>query len=249
MNPPAPTVTGAKPASSAERTRTCVGCGMHVPRERARSELIRLVLVPGPAEVTVAVDLAGGAVGRGAWVHGRHACLDSAARRGLARAARARVDVDVERLGAAINAAAERRVVGLLGAARRSGQLAVGSTAVEQALEQGRVSLLLVAQDAAAAAGSTAVREAIVHGRAAVWGTRASLGELARGEGSVVGVIGVLSESIAAATRQAMALAHGFEAPPHRAGTGRETGDRTSLAEGRSPRVDDVRRARRRASH
>jgi predicted RNA-binding protein YlxR (DUF448 family) len=220
-----------------------------VPRERARDELVRLVLVPGPADFTVAVDLAGGAVGRGAWVHGRYACLEGAARRGLARAARGRVDVDVGRLGAAITAAAERRVLGLLSAARRSGQLAVGSTAVEQALGHGRVSLLLVAQDATAAAASTAVREAIGHGRAAVWGTRASLGELARGQGSVVGVIGVLSESIAAATRQAMALAHGFEAPPHRAGTGRETGGRASLGEGRSPSVEDVRRARRPASH
>jgi predicted RNA-binding protein YlxR (DUF448 family) len=220
-----------------------------VARERAHEELVRLVLVPGEGQLAVAVDLAGGATGRGAWVHGRRPCVERAAQRGLARSARGRVSADATTLGAAIATAAERRLTGLLGAAVGSGQAAVGSTAVERALQHGQIALLLVAQDAAAAASSSGVRDALAHGRAMVWGTRRSLGVLCRGEGSEVAVVGVLSESIAVAVRHALALARSFQAPPRRADEGRESAAPTSPGGVRAPSLDGAVRARRPASH
>ena len=72
-------------AGASRRERTCVGCGERVPVDRARDEMVRLVLLPAQHGMEVAVDLAGHSSGRGAWVHGRTQCLERAAARGLAR--------------------------------------------------------------------------------------------------------------------------------------------------------------------
>jgi predicted RNA-binding protein YlxR (DUF448 family) len=73
------------------RVRTCVGCGERVELQRsdaAAVTLIRLVLGSGGE---VAVDAASGGFGRGIHVHPQPACVERAALRGIARAAKAKV--------------------------------------------------------------------------------------------------------------------------------------------------------------
>jgi predicted RNA-binding protein YlxR (DUF448 family) len=171
--------------------------------------MLRLALVPTEADTRVVVDLTGRAPGRGSWVHARPACLRRAAERGLARAARGRVQVDLPSLLREIREAGDRRVEGLLAAARRSGQLALGTTAVERAALQGAVWLCVVASDAAAAARSAPVGRLAAEGRVTVWGTKACLGALRSSDGDV-GVLAVLSEGIAREVRSTVALVEGI---------------------------------------
>ena len=63
--------------------RTCVGCRVTAPK----GALVRVVRTPAGI---VAVDAAGSAPGRGAYVHRRAVCVEAAVRRGgLARSLRA----------------------------------------------------------------------------------------------------------------------------------------------------------------
>lgn len=172
--------------------RTCVGCG----RKDDPAELVRLVVdVSGE----VAVDLAGKAFGRGAWIHASPACLDRGGKRGLSRSFRATVRAGPEALAAAIVQAAERRVTGLLMAALRSKQAVLGADAVTERAALGQVELIVVACDAAAAAGLPVITRAIAEGRAVAWGTKSRLGALAgRAE---VAVLGIQSAKLADAVR------------------------------------------------
>lgn len=186
--------------------RTCVGCGVAVP-QRARSELVRLVIVPEGQSASVRVDLAGSARGRGAWVHPRPGCLDRAVSRGLARAATRPVVVDRAGLVGQLVAGAERRVDGLVASALRSGKIAVGASAVRRSWHRGKAKLLLVAADAAAAARLTEVRQAVDQGRALVWRDKAHWAAAMSATGDEVGVLAVESDSIAAEIRRVVALA------------------------------------------
>ena len=173
------------------KTRSCVGCGERVVLSRARSQLIRLVLVARAdcGGVDVVVDLAGRAMGRGAWLHAREACVARAAKDGLARAAKGRVHTNCAALRNAIAAAALRRADGLLLSARRARLLAVGADAVRDALAASRVQLLLLARDAAAAARTAAVVRCQARGLALMWSNKTRLGELlGRREVAVVAV-------------------------------------------------------------
>lgn len=208
--------------SARPRARTCVGCGERVDVTAAgRASLVRLILGP---EGEVAVDPGDGGFGRGAHVHPRPDCLAKAVQRGLAKAAKGRVhSIQVgegaeglaplrpDTLAAAIKAAMDRRVEGLLAAAGRSRQVALGSDAVTGACERGEAGLVVVACDAAAAADLTEVRRAIGEGRAVSWGTKQSLGALFGGgeaaRPSGVGVLAITSASIAAAARDAVQIA------------------------------------------
>lgn len=78
-------------SSTSSRVRTCVGCGERVTLQRADAAamtLVRLVLGPGGE---VAVDAGAGGFGRGVHVHPRPDCVERAAQRGLARAAKSKV--------------------------------------------------------------------------------------------------------------------------------------------------------------
>ena len=77
--------------ATSSRVRTCVGCGERVTLQRSRAAaltLVRLVLGPGGE---VAVDAGSGGFGRGVHVHPRPECVERAALRGIARAAKAKV--------------------------------------------------------------------------------------------------------------------------------------------------------------
>jgi len=211
--------------------------------------MVRLVLLPAQHGMEVAVDLAGHSSGRGAWVHGRTQCLERAAARGLGRSARAPISLQQATLCGAIVTAAERRVAGLLHAARRSGKLAAGTSAVERALEQGQARLLLVAGDAAAAAGTQAVQRALASGFAFVWGTKSSLGAIARGAGAEVGVMAIVSEPIAEAVRRTVALGHACAAHLYRRGADGAGAAAPSLDVVRLPSPDQRLRRRRPVSN
>lgn len=178
-------------------TRTCVGCR----ESTAPSELVRLVLGP---EGQVVPDLAGGAQGRGAWVHARPTCIERAAPRGLSKSYKAEVTVTPASLVADLRAAARRRVTSLLGAASGARKLAIGATPVKEELAAGTVCLLVVATDARAAVESREVARAISDGLAVAWGTKAELGAATRR--NEAGVIGVLDSGFASALRHGIEL-------------------------------------------
>jgi len=131
-------------AAESESERTCAGC-----RTRdARDELLRFVHVPDFTPSLVA-DLAGRLGGRGVWVHPRTACLRRAVRGGFARALKTKVEIEVEALQTQGVLQLNRRIYGLLLAAHRRRQLALGTDAARLALAACTARLLLVAKDAA----------------------------------------------------------------------------------------------------
>jgi predicted RNA-binding protein YlxR (DUF448 family) len=191
-------------------TRTCVGCGARVERAAVRRELVRLVLVPREdGAFDVVADISGSATGRGAWVHVRQSCLQAAAKKGLARAARGAVKVSVPALEQQIRSAALRRARSLLRSARSAGRLAVGSTEVTEASASGKSVLLVVANDAAAAAKLPAVIGALGAGEALAWGTKDEL-SAAIASPRPVAVIAICDHGIAGAFHHAVSVAETF---------------------------------------
>ena len=186
----------------ARNERTCAGCGDKAPA----GELVRLVHGPG---LTVAVDAAGGAFGRGAHVHPRPECLAKACKGGLARAFKANVKVSPEELGDAIGAAMDRRLEGLLVAASLGGGLAVGADAAREAMVKGRASLVVVARDAGSVADDREVVEQVSRGRAIAWGEKARLGALVGRGRSEVAVLVVTSKAERIAEEVKSAFARG----------------------------------------
>ena len=177
--------------------RTCVGC-----REAsAADELVRLVLAP---DGSVAVDLTGGAFGRGAWIHARPRCIAAASPRGLARSWKTEVRATQEAVLEALRVAADRRIIGLIRAATGAKKLAIGSTAVAEAIERGRAALLVVARDARAAAESREVQVQVAKGLVIAWGTKTELGAATHREETAI--LGVLDAGLARALKQAILL-------------------------------------------
>jgi ribosomal protein L7Ae-like RNA K-turn-binding protein len=180
--------------------------------------MVRLVLdAESPA---VAVDFKGGNFGRGVWVHPRPQCVARACKvvtRELGS------DVEAPALHALLVAAAERRALSLIVAARRAGKLAVGSTAVKQALGDGSARVLVVATDARAAATTPWVEQAVAAGRVVAWSTKDELGEaLGRQE---AGVIAVLDDGLKEALEHALEVVH-MAAPDAAISEGRHRVDR-----------------------
>jgi uncharacterized protein len=161
--------------------RTCIGC-----QQRSYpGDLVRMVLGP---DASVAFDLAGGAIGRGAWVHPSEACLRKAAK-ATARSLRADGSVDVDALMLSLAAAAVRRTVGLLGAAHRARHMAMGGDACREAFAEGRARLVILATDAKAAKDKAWLDAAATAGLLARWSTKAELGAIVGREELAVMVV------------------------------------------------------------
>jgi predicted RNA-binding protein YlxR (DUF448 family) len=170
--------------------RSCVGCGVR----DDRAAMVR-VSIGGGEVVFDALFHRGGGLGRGAHLHPRAACLAKAPR-GLARAFKTRVDVDSAELGRRLSDACDRRMVGLLLAARRRGSLAIGADAARSALSGG-APLAIVAVDAGSVRESSEVEQAISEGRAIAWKTKCDLGGLLGGKAvalCAVRHVGIASE-------------------------------------------------------
>jgi predicted RNA-binding protein YlxR (DUF448 family) len=162
--------------------RTCVGCRSVAPP----AELLRLVVAP---EGEVVPDLAGGAFGRGAWVHARAECIQQAAMHGLSRTLRVNVRTSPAELVERIRDAAARRLRGLLASAFRTKNAEAGATAVKDAVARRRAELILVATDARAAADLAWLAPLVASGTALAFGTKAEFGEwLGRPDTALVSV-------------------------------------------------------------
>lgn len=177
--------------------RTCVGC-----RSVAEpAELVRLVVGP---EGEVVVDLAGGSFGRGAWVHPRPECLQKAVPAGLSRAFRTPIRLSQAEFRDRFRVAAERRVRGLIVAARRARKLEAGATVVEQAVIERQAELVLVATDARASAEFSWLEPLVASGRALAFGTKAAFGSwLGRSE---TALLAITDAGIAREAKQAILL-------------------------------------------
>jgi uncharacterized protein len=163
--------------------RTCVGCRVSGDPQ----DLVRLVVGP---EGDVVPDLAGGAFGRGAWVHPRLACLEGAVRGGLSRGLKTQIKTDVPQVVSQLRHAAVRRTISLLQAAQRAKRVAIGTAALEDAERDGRVELLVLASDAKASADLSAVRRLGERGRVRLFSTKAELGAaFKRDELALIGLV------------------------------------------------------------
>lgn len=127
---------------AAESLRSCVACRT----SRPKGELVRVHPVAGGR---LEVDLGGGA-GRGAYICPRHICLERAVKRGeFARCLKVTVaSMTVETLEGLIRDRVSRKVVGLLGLARRARKVASGAEAVDWAVKRQAARLILSATDA-----------------------------------------------------------------------------------------------------
>ncbi|MFN3230801.1 MAG: RNA-binding protein [Alphaproteobacteria bacterium] len=121
--------------------RRCIVSGTVLPQP----DLVRFVIGP---DGTVVPDVKGRLPGRGIWVSASRSAVDRAADgKAFARAARARVVVP-EGLSDLIEQQIAARCLGLLGLARKAGDLVSGFEKVKEMLRQG-VACLVVASDAA----------------------------------------------------------------------------------------------------
>lgn len=187
--------------------RTCAGCGKRVPQ----ASCTRFVLGPPSADgrgLAIAFDAAGSSAGRGLWVEASRTCLERACRQGFAKAAKARVDVDVDALVAEIRAALERRVVGLLAGAKRAGHVALGTDASFEAVHEGRAALLVVAADAGGVASADEVTRLAAEGRACAHTSKAELGSIF--DRTELALVAVLHEGLAVEVKRARDVAAAF---------------------------------------
>jgi predicted RNA-binding protein YlxR (DUF448 family) len=114
---------------------------------RDEADLIRFVVGPDGAVIAV---LARKLPGRGLWVAGDRASVETAARKGLfSRAAKTKVSAPAD-LADQVAAQLRRRLLDGLGLAKRSGALTSGFEKVRAALSSGQVSWLIEAADGAA---------------------------------------------------------------------------------------------------
>ncbi len=191
--------------TTAAPTRTCAGCGQRA----AQHEVLRWVHAgeggasPGASSLPpVTIDLKGGARGRGAWVHPRIECLDKAARHGFSRSFRIRVDVSTEQLLEQIRAAAERRLAGLIHAARASRALIFGRDSVRE--KSAVASLVLLAADSPSLSNAPFVTELGARGRLVIWGTKERYGTwMGRGD---VAILAIMEHGLATRIAQTLAL-------------------------------------------
>jgi predicted RNA-binding protein YlxR (DUF448 family) len=163
--------------------RTCVGCKV----SGTPQDLVRLVVGP---DGDVVPDLAGGAFGRGAWVHPRPACLEGAVKGGLSRGLKTKVTADPIQVTHTLREAAVRRTYSLLRAAERARLAAIGTAALEDAERDNSVELLVLARDAKASADLSSVRRLGERGRVRFFKTKSELGAVfGRDELALVGLI------------------------------------------------------------
>lgn len=133
--------------------RTCVACRA----EGDRDALVRMVVDP---DGNVVFDLRARLPGRGAWVHPTAACAGALEREPKRLSAAFKEPARTVGLVDQLRAAILRQVLDGLSLAAAAGALIGGFDVVQQALDDGTVGELLVANDAA----DRTVRE-VLHGR------------------------------------------------------------------------------------
>jgi len=136
-----------------EPERRCIASGASGPTDR----LVRFVLGPGGELVP---DLAAKLPGRGVWLTADRALVERAvAKRLFARAFRAQVAAPPD-LADRLEAALVRRLVELIGLARKAGQAVAGFEKVGARLRDGAAGVLVQASDGAADGKAKLARQA-----------------------------------------------------------------------------------------
>ena len=130
-----------------ESERTCIVTGAIL----SPAELIRFVVDPDGG---VIADLGAKLPGRGAWVTGVRATVETAASRGLfSRVFRRAASIEPKtpsEFSACVGRGLRARALSALGLSRRAGVAFCGFDLVEAALREGRASVVFVASDAGA---------------------------------------------------------------------------------------------------
>lgn len=118
--------------------RTCLGCRGVFPQD----QLVRFVLSP---QGELLVDYRGKLPGRGAYTCIRQECIQQAAtRKQFQRSFRAASgEIDVKHLLVSLKDQIFKRILGLLGMARKSSQMVVGTQSVISGMESGKIFRLL----------------------------------------------------------------------------------------------------------
>ena len=172
------------PGGPAHPLRTCLGCR----QVHDQSRLVRYVRAP---DGTVMVDYRGRLPGRGAYTCMNGECLRQAvARRQFERAFRSScqpVSVDSLRLG--LREALHRRLIALIGMARKSSQVFAGGNQVLDALDHpGQLQAIILAEDVSAGVAEKIERKAGHQGLPCLrLATKEDLGQLlGRAERSVI---------------------------------------------------------------
>lgn len=164
-------------------------------------------LVFDEASKVVVVDAKGGAFGRGAHVHADRKCLDSACKKGLARAFREAIKIDLATLSASIEEAFTRRIAGLLFGGLRGGEVVFGSDVVTTVCRENKASLVVIAADASSASKRSEIARATAEGRSLVFGDKrtlaAALGRADDPGRDGVAVVAVTNAGLAKAIRTA----------------------------------------------
>ena len=198
------------------RQRTCIGCRIAGSRE----DLVRFV---ASKDGGVVFDLAGGAWGRGAWIHPRTDCLVKSVR-SLGRALRQPIAQTSTELHQALVTAAWRRIKSLVVSAKRAGQLRVGTEEAERAGEDRSLALLLWADDVRVGANLPWIAQAVAQGRVLVAPSLATMREWVGVQ--EVTLAAITDSQIATAVVRNLAIAQ-IPAPAlasRRSGTGTEVG-------------------------
>jgi predicted RNA-binding protein YlxR (DUF448 family) len=169
--------------------RTCIGCRSILKKD----DVIRIIA--GPAGVLI--DYREKLEGRAAYICPRVACIEKALRKEtLMKALRINVKPpDVSAFVSQLEADISEKIRSLLRITLKAGKLAAGYSAVQDALEKGRVALLLYAQDLSAGTREKIAVEGQESVRQATLLTREDFGSILNRE--LVGVIAILDNGLA----------------------------------------------------
>ena len=141
-NPRLVTMAAPAPDRAASVERRCIATGV----VRETSRLVRFVVGP---EDRLVPDTGAELPGRGIWVGAdREALAEAIRRKAFQRAARRPLVVDPD-LVRTVEGLLVARALGLLGLARRAGQVVLGFEKVKRLLDQNGAEILLQASDAA----------------------------------------------------------------------------------------------------
>ncbi len=171
--------------------RTCIGCrGIFT-----KDEVIRIVAGPGD----VVIDYREKLPGRAAYVCPRKGCISKALQKdNLTKALHMNVRLPgAEEFVNLLSAAIQSKIKSLISMAAKAGKLAAGHSAVMDALEKGRVRLLLFARDVSEGTREKTAVPSSETLRAVTLFTRDELGMILGRE--LVGVIGIEEQGFAQA--------------------------------------------------
>ena len=169
--------------------RTCIGCRQAF----SKNEVVRIVAGPNGAVIDYREKLPG----RAAYVCPRLECIQKAlVRENLSRALHVKITAPefsafLELLAGAIT----EKIRSLITMAAKAGSLAAGASAVDDALQKGRVEMLIFATDLSEGTRGKLLAGATLPARQATLFTRDELGQMVGRE--LVGVIGIIEKGFA----------------------------------------------------